>query len=231
MTEAPFVYGLVDPQDTGHVRYVGMAMQPRRPYEHAKAARRLTKHSHLYHWIRLLQSEGREPSVLVLEKLPSYASRSFVGEIEKMYIASLRSIGHRLTNVSPGGWGGSDLGRTLSLETRQRMSDAKVGVRHHWRGEERGGAKLTEEQVLAIRADSRTKSEIARAYSVSVPTIIDIKLRKKWDHVEGPPSVPSRNGRLTPWNVGKHHSEESRQMMSESQTAAWAWRKGEKNGD
>lgn len=201
----PFVYGLVDPAEPRHIRYVGMAMKANRPYEHSRNARKETKHSHLFHWIRLLQAEGREPEVLILEELCEGASRNFVGEIERLYISSLRGIDHRLTNVSKGGWGGHawpEDGRCSEV-TKAKMSAAHKGVKQWWAGERHGDAKLTEKKVLAIRADSRSKSEIARSYGVSVPTIINIKARIKWAHVEGPESVPSRNGRLTPWNKKK----------------------------
>ena len=105
-SSCPFVYGLVDPADVSHVRYVGMATGASRPYAHAKEARSpKTRPSHKINWIRLIQSEGREPSVLVLEELPEGASRSFVGQIETMYIDSLKRIGHRLTNITSGGDG------------------------------------------------------------------------------------------------------------------------------
>jgi hypothetical protein len=34
----PFIYGLVDPLEPAHVRYVGMALQWKRPFAHAKRA-------------------------------------------------------------------------------------------------------------------------------------------------------------------------------------------------
>lgn len=125
---SPFVYGLVDPQDVGHVRYVGMAMRAQRPFDHAKNARRTVKHSYLLHWIRSIQAEGREPAHLILEQLAPGTPAKFVGLVERMYISSLRQIGHRLTNVTEGGWGGNDSPR--SIETRAKISAASTGRSH-----------------------------------------------------------------------------------------------------
>jgi hypothetical protein len=52
------------------------------------------------------------------------------------------------------------------------------------RGELAGRAKLTEEQVLAIRADLQTAyKDIAAKYGIVVPTVKDIKARKIWKHI------------------------------------------------
>lgn len=126
-TKVPFIYGLVDPVDTKHVRYVGMAMRAKRPYMHADNTRkkRDTKNPYLTNWIRKVQAEGREPSVLVLEELPEGATRNFTGLVERMYIASLRSIGHRLTNISDGGWGGDQ-----GPEINAKISASQKGKRN-----------------------------------------------------------------------------------------------------
>jgi hypothetical protein len=51
------------------------------------------------------------------------------------------------------------------------------------RGEAKINAKLTTEQVLAIRADARPKKTLARVYGVSRATIQFIKNRKSWRHI------------------------------------------------
>ena len=102
-----------------------MAMQPKRPHEHARNARRSKEHSYLFHWIRLLQSAGHEPAFLTLEELPDGTARHFVGLVERMYINSLRRIGHRLTNISEGGFGGN--AGPVSDETRKKLSDTMRG--------------------------------------------------------------------------------------------------------
>jgi HNH endonuclease len=50
-------------------------------------------------------------------------------------------------------------------------------------GERHGRAKLTPEQVIAIRADDRSAKAIARAYGMSDVQILNIKKRKSWSHL------------------------------------------------
>ena len=50
------------------------------------------------------------------------------------------------------------------------------------RGERCAAAKLTEQQVAAIRADSRLQREIAADYGVRENTISRIKSGKRWAH-------------------------------------------------
>ncbi len=121
----PFVYAHVDPFDPTHVRYVGLASKREdRPYQHMRAARRSkTKRTPHISWIRKLQSEGREPSVLILEELPSNA---LLGFVESCYISSLRTLGHQLTNMTLGGYGG-DTGRLSTAEERAEMSIFQTG--------------------------------------------------------------------------------------------------------
>lgn len=60
------------------------------------------------------------------------------------------------------------------------------------RGEDSGAAKLTTEQVLAIRADPRPYCDIAATYGVTESGIMAIKYRETWKHL--PPrdiDVPS----------------------------------------
>lgn len=109
MDFASFIYGLVDPVEPKHIRYVGMSIKSeKRPLDHSKNAKKSIKHSHLLHWIRSLHSDGRDYVVIKLEILNSFTSRKFAVFVESCYIKSLRSIGHRLTNVTDGGIGGMD---------------------------------------------------------------------------------------------------------------------------
>jgi hypothetical protein len=61
---------------------------------------------------------------------------------------------------------------------RQRVLDGTDN-----RGEQHGNSKLTEEQVRAIRIDTRTQRVIAEEYGVGQSLISDVKTRKKWSHV------------------------------------------------
>lgn len=50
-------------------------------------------------------------------------------------------------------------------------------------GETNGAAKLTEEQVIQIRQSTRTLTELANKYSVSISALSMIKSRKRWKHL------------------------------------------------
>jgi len=64
--------------------------------------------------------------------------------------------------------------RDMAKKGRQR-SGAR-GVTH-------GSARLTEEQVLAIRKDLRPQAEIAIEHGISQPTVSDIKNGRRWKHL------------------------------------------------
>jgi hypothetical protein len=165
MEHQPFVYGLFDPAEAGHVRYVGMApSNPSRPYQHAKRARKdLADDSHLMRWIRKIQAEGREPSVMILEQLREETGRAFLGFVESCYIKSLREIGHRLTNENDGGWGGSNGPHT---------PESRVAMKTGWTLERRArqaeisrerqlGRKFTEEKRAGWRDSWTPERRIA----------------------------------------------------------------------
>ena len=50
-------------------------------------------------------------------------------------------------------------------------------------GEKNGRAKLTENEIRAIRQDPRSHREIAKSYAVSYRTISDIKRHVIWKHI------------------------------------------------
>ncbi|MBA3727566.1 MAG: HNH endonuclease [Armatimonadetes bacterium] len=52
-------------------------------------------------------------------------------------------------------------------------------------GEKNPRAKLTVDQVLAIRADVRMGTVIAKEYRVTPTTVCQIKKRKSWSHLSG----------------------------------------------
>lgn len=61
----------------------------------------------------------------------------------------------------------------------ENNADKVIDGTHH-RGERHGNAKLTEVEVLAIRADDRTQRAIAADYGVSEGTVNHIKRRATW---------------------------------------------------
>ena len=53
-------------------------------------------------------------------------------------------------------------------------------------GSNNSRSKLTEEKVVAILCDTRTRKEIAKAYGIGLTTVSDIKSRRKWKNVPLP---------------------------------------------
>jgi len=73
----------------------------------------------------------------------------------------------------------------LFLGTHQENMDDMVGKgrlpKHH--GEANGASKLTESDVLEIRADKRSQNKIAREYGICQTLVSMIKLRKRWGYL------------------------------------------------
>lgn len=59
---------------------------------------------------------------------------------------------------------------------RTKGAGGGPGVKHY-------RARFTDEQVLAIRSDSRRQCDIARAYGVAQTTIASIRNRQNWKHI------------------------------------------------
>lgn len=77
----------------------------------------------------------------------------------------------------------------LFLGTNKDNSDDKVkkGRNHITLGILNGKAKLTADQVLTIKADSRTHKVIAKDYGVTQSAIDKIKAGLSWKHLEAAP--------------------------------------------
>lgn len=59
----------------------------------------------------------------------------------------------------------------------------KIGRDRHARGERNGYSKLTETQVLAIRADTRKATLVGPEYDIWPETVRAIRARKTWRHI------------------------------------------------
>ncbi len=64
----------------------------------------------------------------------------------------------------------------------QNMADMVKKGRQR-RGSEHHNARLREDDIVAIRRDTREQAEIARSYGVSQVAVSMVKLRKTWKHV------------------------------------------------
>lgn len=112
-----YIYGLHDPR-TGELRYIGKSDNPRgRLTQHMQEARG----THRCNWVQSLKSVGLKPILTVIDATPSGSDWAWM---ERVYIASARAVGLRLTNIADGGEGT----RGIPPETLRRMAEARRGV-------------------------------------------------------------------------------------------------------
>ncbi len=84
-----------------------------------------------------------------------------------------------------GTWGDNNRDRSLKGRSGSRVysEDELVKYRLRFRGEGNTAAKLTEDQVRAIRIDPRGCTTVGRAYGVSKAMVLRIRSRRAWSHV------------------------------------------------
>lgn len=99
----------------------------------------------------------------------------------------------------------------LRWDAPQGNRDDAVSRDRHARGEAQAGAKLTDEQVLAIRADGRHGVDIAAEYGVSKAVISAIRTGRRWKHLSVD-AVPysKRNGRRSEEDIRAIRTAEGR---------------------
>lgn len=139
----PCIYGLVDPLDISHIRYIGIATSKGRPEVHLRVAlRELEDGKHLGHranWILKLVSEGRLYLIITVEQMIKGVSRKEICDAEIRHIAEKLALGHKLTNQTQGGDGVINpseeirekhrlhqLGKKHSVDTLERMSESQI---------------------------------------------------------------------------------------------------------
>lgn len=69
---------------------------------------------------------------------------------------------------------------TAAVNNRDAIAD---GLRNAPKGEKHWSTNLTEDDVRAIRSDTRTQKEIAEKYGMDQSAVSLIKRRKRWGHV------------------------------------------------
>ena len=72
---------------------------------------------------------------------------------------------------------GTQADNVADMDQRGRRVNAQP------KGAENGNAKVTDQDVLAIRNDTRRQVDIAKHYGISQPVVSRIKLRQSWGHV------------------------------------------------
>lgn len=105
MSFKPCIYGLVDPLEPEHIRYIGYTARTFRMIAHEKEARYSNHNTHKLHWMRKLISEGRMFQSIILEEFEPDVATSTLISAEIRHIAEKQSLGHHLTNGTSGGDG------------------------------------------------------------------------------------------------------------------------------
>lgn len=121
------IYELRDPRDKScEPRYVGITTNTlhNRLRGHLKQSS-LDKKLHKNNWIEKLKKLEIKPTIHLIEEVIGW---EYAGEVEKYWIGEFREQGHRLTNFTEGG--GGALGFKHSEETKQKMSEDKLGSKN-----------------------------------------------------------------------------------------------------
>lgn len=125
-------------------------------------------------------SKAGEYGQVTFEGEKQYAHRAVlllcVGEAEPGQEAChLPQICHNKLCINP---------RHLRWATRQQNVDDRILDKTNCPGQRNGQAKLTPEQVLQIRKDTRSSYQIAEAYGVSRGAIRAIQTGSTWKHLK-----------------------------------------------
>lgn len=100
---------------------------------------------------------------------------------ESMYIKRFNTLMPNGYNMSDGGVKGF------------KKHGWTPGQKQKVSGSNNSRSKLSEEKVIEILCDTRTRKEIAKAYGIGLTTVSDIKNRRKWKNVPLPADyVPLR---------------------------------------
>jgi len=112
------IYGLFDPREPAHIRYVGKTVNLKaRINAHKGSASRGVK-NHVYNWVRKLANDGVNFTYKVLEVIPAGGCWE---DRERYWIYYYRELGHGLTNIADGGGGCS--GFVLSEERKEQIKE------------------------------------------------------------------------------------------------------------
>lgn len=110
-----FIYGLHEYGQPDTIRYVGKTTRGRERIRGHEAMR--GRPGHCLYWIKSLYARGSRLAFRVLE----FGAPEKLCDLERAWIARLKSEGHSLTNMTDGGEG--TFGRKITAEFCQRMRE------------------------------------------------------------------------------------------------------------
>lgn len=201
-----YIYALIDPRD-GQPRYVGKTIDPtKRLNGHINPKRKCNCHS--ANWIRQLVKAGFMPEMKIIEEVKPGDDWK---ERERFWIQKYQEMGYSLTNITPGGDGGGYVGRTQSLETREKLRRAKTGKRFPPEFGAKVSAarkgKFSPLQAKALEIMHENNKEKKRTPETC---------QKMGAWQKGRKRLPETVAKMRAANLGKKATPEARQKMSQS---------------
>lgn len=187
-----YIYSLEFPE--GNIRYIGKADNLKKRYQgHLSKINQNTSHKNS--WIKSLIEAGEKPVMNVVDKVPSKEWEFW----EEHYIWLFRSFGFKLTNLTFGGDGASNLTHEVKSKISETLKRTYSEGYEAWNkgtvglvGKWNKGIVRTEEQKRKI---SKTKKEMYASGEVVV-----------WNKGVKTGQIPWNRGKVgvmpVPWNKG-----------------------------
>jgi len=193
MQMTTYIYGLREP-DTMMIRYIGKTTDPHRRWLNHLCEKSKT---HRRNWILSLKRRGLEPEIVVIEEVTGAWPWQ---ESERFWIAFALKNGWPLVNMTSGGDGvpdwasspkrhyGDDHWSRRKPESLARgdANGSRKRPESIWRGSRCKSSKITERDVMTIRAraaSGESHQSIALDFVISRRNVWNIVNRRQWKHV------------------------------------------------
>ncbi len=181
-----FIYALCCPL-SGEIRYVGKTISD--PGHRLSQHLNHPKNDHKGNWLAKLQKDGLRPSIEVLDTIENSNDEDWQ-EVERFWIAYLRFLGCRLTNLENGGVGGKRLSpqtiekiiaknrlRKATPEFRLKMKTCRPGFKMPPEAVARIAAKNRGRKMPPVSPETRAKMSAAKMGKKQPPRSAEHRLK------------------------------------------------------
>lgn len=156
-----FIYALNCP-DTDMTRYVGKTENFFIRFDH-HLKNCFKQRTHKACWIRSLITQGKSPTLEILDEVSEEESNFWEREWIKLY----RMLGFPLTNIAEGGEGGSTTkGRKHSIVTLRKMSEMATGTRNGFFGKKHSEESRKKMRLARSKRGPSLPKEVCERISV-----------------------------------------------------------------